>query len=137
MRSAMARLTGFRVLLCAAIAVVWVFSAGASQAEPLRLITDIDSGSFENKGDGKKPGFVVEILRQVFATMGQDVSFEYFPSSRAWPMIARGEREGMSAVLRTSAREQICSFPDEPLDTRWVGSLRAHRRCREAEILVV
>ena len=115
MRSAMTRPTGFRVLLFTAIAVFWVFSAGALRAEPLRLITDIDSGSSENKGDGKKSGLVVETLRQVFATMGQDVSFEYFPSSRAWPMIARGEREGMSSVLRTSAREQICSFPDEPL----------------------
>jgi len=112
----MKKLIGFRILLCATIAVFWVLSAAALRAEPLRLITDIDLGHFEHGGDGKGPGFSIEILQQVFAAMGQDVSFEYFPSGRAWSMIAGRERDGMSSVLRTSAREQICSFPDEPLD---------------------
>jgi hypothetical protein len=66
----MKKLIGFRILLCATIAVFWVLSAAALQAEPLRLITDIDLGHFEHGGDSKGPGFSIEILQQVFAAMG-------------------------------------------------------------------
>ena len=61
------------------------------------------------------PGFPAEVLGQVFAAMGQEASFEAIPPSRAWTMIARGERDGMLAVMRTSERERVCAFPDEPL----------------------
>jgi polar amino acid transport system substrate-binding protein len=58
--------------------------------------------------------------------MGQDVSFEQFPLMRAWTMIQRGERDGITAVLRSSERERICSFPDEPLsEERTVFFVRA------------
>jgi polar amino acid transport system substrate-binding protein len=123
---AMARLTGFRGLLCTTIAVVWALGGRASLAEPLRLVTGAYFGPFEDIGDDKAPGSTIEVLRQVFATMGQDVTFEHFPLNRIWTMIARGERDGMTATLRTSEREQICSFPDEPVaQTRWVLFVRA------------
>ena len=48
--------------------------------------------------------------------MRQEVSFEFMPSNRAWMMIRRGDRDAMLGVVRTKEREQICSFPDEPLD---------------------
>ena len=63
---------------------------------------------------GKPPGFSVQVLKQVFAPMGQDASFEGFPANRAWRMIRNGERDGMFNATRTSEREGICSFPDEP-----------------------
>lgn len=116
MHSTTAKLTGFRTVLCAAIAIVWALGGRAAQAETLRFITDMDTRSVENKGDGKGLGFDVQVLKHVLAGMDQDVSFENFPTTRAWSMIVRGERDGMSAVLRTSAREKICTFPDEPLD---------------------
>jgi len=47
--------------------------------------------------------------------MGQNVSFESFPRNRVWMMVERGGRDGMTGVLRTSERERICSFPEEPL----------------------
>jgi polar amino acid transport system substrate-binding protein len=111
--SAMARPGGFRRLVCAAIVVVWALSGWASTAEPLRLVTDPASG--EQLSDDKAPGFNVEVLRQVFATIGQDASFEGFPLNRSWMMIARGEADGIFSSWRTNEREQICSFPDEPL----------------------
>jgi polar amino acid transport system substrate-binding protein len=106
----MAGMTGFRVLLCAAIAVVWALGAQALRAEPLRFITNVNSHPHNDKA----PGFSIEVVRDVFAAMGRDVSFEFIPPSRAWVMIVRGERDGISDALRTGARERICLFPDEP-----------------------
>jgi polar amino acid transport system substrate-binding protein len=111
----MARLISFRGHLCAIITVVWALNGRAFSAESLRLITDTYSGRFEDISDDRSPGVDLETVKQVFAAMGQDVSFEFFPTRRAWMMIARSERDGMTAVLRSSERERICSFPDEPL----------------------
>ncbi len=121
----MTRLIGFRGFLCTAIAVVWVLSGRASPAEPLRLLTDLSLGPFEHLSDDKAPGFSVEVLRQVFAAMGQDVSFEAFPLNRSWMMIAHGEADGIFSSWRTSERERICAFPDEPLkQEKWVFFIR-------------
>ena len=121
----MARPVGFRLFVWAAIGVVWAFSGRASPAEPLRLVNDDYLGPSEELADDKAPGLGVEVLRQVFAGLGQDVSFEPFPTKRAWMMVIRGEREGMLAMLRTSEGERFCSFPDEPLvQDRWVLFVR-------------
>ena len=120
----MARLAGFRRFLCATIAVVWALSGRVSPAEPLRLITD-HMLPYEDLSDDKEPGFSVEVLRQVFAAMGQDASFETLPWNCSWLTVARGESDGMFTVLRTNERERICSFPDEPLkQQRWVFFVR-------------
>jgi polar amino acid transport system substrate-binding protein len=120
----MARLAGFRRFLCAAIAVVWALNGRVSPAEPLRLITD-HMLPYEDLSDDKEPGFSVEVLRQVFAAMGQDASFDTLPWNRSWLTVARGESDGMFTVLRTNERERICSFPDEPLkQQRWVFFVR-------------
>jgi polar amino acid transport system substrate-binding protein len=105
----MVRPIRFRVLLCAAIAVICVLGGQASQAETLRLVT----GNYS--GDGNAPGFPAEVITQVFAAMGQGVSIEAFPPARGWMMIVRGERDGTLAVLRSPERVRYCSFPDEPV----------------------
>lgn len=121
----MTRLIGFRALLCAAIAVVWTLSGRASPAEPLRLVTDLYSGRPNGDLDDKAPGFDVEVARQVFAAMGQDVSFESLPPNRMWMLLLRGERDGTVGTIRTNEREQICSFSDEPINqARWVLFVR-------------
>ena len=112
----MASRIGFRALLCAAIVVVWALGGRASPAEPLRLVAYIWSGPLADTGNKSAPEeFEVQVLRQVFAAMGQEVSFEHLPTNRAWRMIASGERDGLINATRTSEREEICSFPDEPL----------------------
>jgi polar amino acid transport system substrate-binding protein len=121
----MARSAGFRRLLCGTIAVAWALSGPASPAERLRLVNDDYLGPSEGIADDKAPGLGVEVLRQVFAGLGQDVSFEFFPAKRAWMMVIRGERDGMLATLRTSEGERFCSFPDEPLvRDKWVLFVR-------------
>jgi len=120
----MARLTGFRGFLCVAIAAVWTLDGRAAAADPLRLVTG-HMLPFHNLDDDKAPGFSVEVLRQVFVAMDQDASFESFPWDRAWRMAHRGAIDGIATVLRTSDREKICSFPDEPLKyERWVLFVR-------------
>ena len=115
----------FRVFLYTAIAVVWALSVGLSQAAPLRLGYDVYVGPPENLADDKTPGLGAEILRQVFASMGQDASVEALPTNRDWRMLLRGELDGMFPTLRTSERDRICAFPDESLDhVRWVMFVR-------------
>ena len=121
----MARLVGLRGLLYTTIAVVWALGGRASLAEPLRLVTDIRFSQFGDVGDDKAPGLALEVYPRVFAAMGKEVSFEEFPTNRAWTMVLRGERDGMFPTYRTSEREQTCSFPDEPLiRNRWVLFVR-------------
>jgi polar amino acid transport system substrate-binding protein len=121
----MARLAGLRRFLCTAVVVVWALGGRASPAEPLQLV----SGRvlpYEDLGNDEAPGYSVEVLRQVFAAMGHDASFETFPMERGWLMVSRGERDGIFTELRTSERERICSFPDEPLkQERWVIFVRS------------
>jgi polar amino acid transport system substrate-binding protein len=57
----------------------------------------------------------VEVLREVFAAMGQPASFEAYPNRHGWTMIARGEADGIFSGPRLGERERICSFPEEPL----------------------
>lgn len=120
----MANLIGPRGLLCAAIAVVWALGAQAAPPKPMRLVADV-SPPYEDLGNEKAPGFSVEVIRQVFAAMGQTVSFEAFPNTRSWMMVARGEADGVFSGPRTSEREGICLFPDEPLvRDRWFFFVR-------------
>jgi polar amino acid transport system substrate-binding protein len=124
--AAMVRSIGFRRLLCATIAVALALNGRASPAEPLRIVTDPYLGPFKDINLDKSPGFSVEVLRGVFAAMGREASFEALPPNRGWMMIVRGERDGVYAGLRTSEREKICSFPDEPLAReRWAMLVRA------------
>jgi polar amino acid transport system substrate-binding protein len=114
-------LRGYLIVL---VAAVWALSCERLEAEPLRLITGY-TPPIDNLRDDKAPGFSVEVLKQVFAAMGQEVSFEEIPWNRGWMMILRGERDGLFTSMRTSERERICSFPDEPMkQERWVFFVR-------------
>jgi polar amino acid transport system substrate-binding protein len=119
-----ANMAGFRRFAYAIIAVVSLLSGGASPAEPLRLVTDVLL-PYEDLKDDKAPGFSVEVVRRVFAAMGQDASIENLPWSRAWLTVYRGESDGMFTVLRSSERERICVYPDEPLrQEKWLLFVR-------------
>jgi polar amino acid transport system substrate-binding protein len=111
----MAKLAGLRVLFCAIIAVAWAFDIRGAQAKALRLVTADYLAPSQGKRYGEVSRFPAEVLGQVFAAMGQEISFEAVPPKRGWTMIVRGERDGMLAVIRTSERVRVCAFPDEPL----------------------
>jgi polar amino acid transport system substrate-binding protein len=120
----MARPIASRALVCVAAAALWALSGRAWPAETLRLVAD-RFPPFEDLQNDKSPGFSVEVLRHVFPAMGQEATFEFFPTNRGWAMVANGERDGKFSVLRTSERARICYFPDEPLkQERWVFFVR-------------
>jgi polar amino acid transport system substrate-binding protein len=120
----MGELTSFQRFLCVVFVAVLALGGRVAAAEPLRLIT-FSLPPFMVLSDDEAPGFNVEILRQVFAAMGREASFEELPLSRAWATASSGERDGMVGVVRTSEREAFCLFPDEPLtQERWVFFVR-------------
>jgi polar amino acid transport system substrate-binding protein len=128
----MARLIGFRALSMA-IAAAWALGGQASTAAPLELVTDQHthraraSLPSEHLSDDEVPGFATEVLRRVFAVMGQEASFEEFPWSRALKMVFRGERDAAYPALYTNERARFCYFPEEPLlaSVKWVFFVRA------------
>ena len=69
--------SGSEAFLCAGIVAVWALNGGESAADSLRLVTDTYPGAFRD--DDKAPGPDIETLSQVFAAMGQNGSFEFFP----------------------------------------------------------
>jgi polar amino acid transport system substrate-binding protein len=79
----------FRAFLGVAFAAVWAFGGTASAAAPLQLVTD-QWMPYENLSDAEAPGFSTEVLKQVFAAMGQEASFEEFPWVRAAGLVFRG-----------------------------------------------
>jgi polar amino acid transport system substrate-binding protein len=120
----MGRLSGFRRFLCAAIIAFSALGGRASLAEPLRLVT-FRLPPYTNLNDDNAPGFAVEVLRQVFAAMGQEASLEELPLTRGWAMVLGGERDGIFVAVRTSERARLCYLTDEPLrDDRWVFFVR-------------
>jgi polar amino acid transport system substrate-binding protein len=122
----MARLARFRRFIGVAIGAVLTLSGRAAPAESLRLVTDYML-PYEDLANDKAPGFSVEVVKEVFAAMGQDASVENFPWNRDWLTIFRGESDGMFTVLRTNERERICIFPDEPMrQEEWLLFVRTN-----------
>jgi polar amino acid transport system substrate-binding protein len=115
----------FRAFLGAAFAAAWALGGSASTAAPLQLVTD-QLIPFENLSDAEAPGFSTEVLKNVFAAMGQEASFEEFPWTRAQELVFRGERDALFTALRNDERARFCYFPDEPLlREKWVFFVRA------------
>src|SRR5919109_2304649 len=101
-------------VVAAALAAVAAIGPTPSMAAPLRLVTD-QWVPYENLSDSEAPGFSTEVLRGVFASMRQEVSFEEFPWARAAQMVFRGEREGIFTAFYNEERARYCHFPREPL----------------------
>jgi polar amino acid transport system substrate-binding protein len=111
-------------LLGLVFAAAWTLGGPASMAAALQLVTD-QQLPFENLSDAEAPGFSTEVLRQVFAAMGQEASFEEFPWPRALELVFRGERDALFTALRNDERVRFCYFPDEPLlREKWVFFVR-------------
>ena len=114
-----------RAFLGLALPVVCALGGSASTAAPLQLVTDRWI-PYENLSDAKAPGFSTEVLKRVFAAMGQEASFEEFPWARAAGLVFRGERDAIFTAFRNDERERFCRFPNEPL----VSAVQAASRSR-------
>jgi polar amino acid transport system substrate-binding protein len=112
----------------ALLAVAWAVTLGSAvppaMAAPLRLVTD-QWIPYENLSDAEAPGFSTEVLKGVFASMRQDVSFEEFPWARAARLVFRGEREALFTAFYNEERARFCHFPKEPLARdKWIFFVR-------------
>jgi polar amino acid transport system substrate-binding protein len=85
-----ARVTSFNRLVGTTIEIICALS-GSATAESLRIVTE------ESVSDNSDPGLPVEIVRQVFASMGEDASIEFVPLNRVWRMVLGGEADGIRA----------------------------------------
>src|SRR5258708_39605654 len=93
-------------------------------AAPLQLVTD-QWVPYENLSDAEAPGFSTEILKHIFAAMGQEASFEEFPWARAAGLVFRGERDAIFTAFYNEERARFCYFPKEPLARdKWVFFVR-------------
>ena len=111
-------------LLAVACAVTLASAARPAMAAPLRLVTD-QWIPYENLADAEAPGFSTEVLKGVFASMRQDVSFEEFPWARAARLVFRGEREALFTAFFNEERARFCHFPKEPLARdKWIFFVR-------------
>jgi polar amino acid transport system substrate-binding protein len=95
-----------------------------SMAAPLQLVTD-QWIPYENLSDAEAPGFSTEILKHIFAAMGQEASFEEFPWARAAGLVFRGERDAIFTAFYNEERARFCYFPKEPLARdKWIFFVR-------------
>jgi len=112
------------VLIATALVVFAGVSPTLSAAAPLQLVTD-QWVPYENLSDAAAPGFSTEVLRGVFASMKQEVSFEEFPWARAAQLVFRGERDGIFTAFYNEERARYCHFPSEPLARdKWIFFVR-------------
>ena len=113
-----------RFVLAAVLVMYASLCPIASAAAPLRLVTD-QWVPYENLSDSAAPGFSTEVLRGVFASMKQEVSFEEFPWARAAQLVFRGERDGIFTAFYNEERARYCHFPSEPLARdKWILFVR-------------
>src|SRR5260221_14086433 len=116
--------TWLRAFLGVALAAVWALGGSASTAAPLQLVTD-QWIPYENLSDAEAPGFSTEVLKRVFAAMGQEASFEEFPWARAAGLVFRGERDAIFTAFYNEERARFCYFPKEPLARdKWIFFVR-------------
>jgi len=114
-----------RASLGVALAAALALTGLRSVAAPLELVTD-QWIPYENLSDAAAPGFSTEVLKQVFAAMGQEASFEEFPWARAAELVFRGERDAIFTAFYNEERAQFCYFPKEPLaQDKWILFIRS------------
>src|SRR5215470_6026313 len=114
----------FLALLGVACVIPLTLAGQPSMAAPLRLVTD-QWIPYENLSDAGEPGFSTEVLKHVFASMEQEVSFEEFPWARAAQLVFRGERDALFTAFYNEERARHCHFPKEPLARdKWIFFVR-------------
>jgi polar amino acid transport system substrate-binding protein len=112
-------------LVGAACVALSALGAAPAAAAPLRLVTD-EWIPYEHLSDEAAPGFSTEVLKQVFAAMGQEASFEELPWARAAGLVFHGDRDAIFTAFYNEERAQFCYFPAEPLARdKWIFFVRS------------
>jgi polar amino acid transport system substrate-binding protein len=93
-------------------------------AASMQVVTD-QWIPYENLSNADAPGFTTEVVRQVFAMLGEQVTIEELPWARAAEMVFRGERDAIFTAFYSEERARYCHFPKEPVARdEWVFFVR-------------
>ena len=96
-----------------------------SIAAPMQIVAD-QWIPYENLADAEAPGFSAEVVKHVFAMVGQEVTFEWMPWARAAEMVFRGDRDAIITAFYNEERARYCYFPTEPLARdKWIFFVRS------------
>lgn len=93
------RLTSLRVIT---VLFCSLFAAHVQATEPLRLVGD-DFCPYNCDAASGKPGYIVEVLEEIFAAQGVAVKYQIKPWSRAMRMVAKGDADVLLANTYNSA----------------------------------
>ncbi|GAB2879091.1 transporter substrate-binding domain-containing protein [Pseudoduganella ginsengisoli] len=66
-------------------------------------------------GGAEPTGFAVELVRQVFRQMGDDVAVNLYPWERAMAMVKAGQADCIFTIYRSPVREQFLDYSHEVL----------------------
>src|SRR5260370_9381609 len=114
----------FRAFFGMAFAAALGLGGLRSMAAPLQLVSD-QWIPYENLAEAEAPGFSTEVLKPIFAALGQEASFEEFPWARAAGLVFGGERDAIFTAFYNEERAHFCYFPKEPLARdKWILFVR-------------
>lgn len=76
--------------------------------------------SVHTSGSGEPQGAAVDIVSAVFKQMGDSVSVEIYPWSRALQLAQQGDRDCVFTIYRSEERERVFDFSNEVLLDQFV-----------------
>lgn len=118
---------GFRSLLLAAVLLVTAALQPGHAADRLLLVTGEDYPPYADAGE-PGGGLAVQLVRQVAARMGVEVSLETAPWRRGYEDTLRGRYDATFPYVRTPDRERDMLFSDALIQVRQIVFMAAARR---------
>ena len=88
--------------------------------EPLNLVTfDYYPAMYKVKGNLKE--CAVEIVKEAFKRMGQEITIRMVPMKRGQYMLKKGRADGMFTLYKTPERETFAYYPELPVLSRGIS----------------
>lgn len=100
--------------MAALVLAAALLSGHAAASEGVITLATAERAPISYYDNGKPTGLLVEILREAFRRMGQPVDFKLMPWPRCLAEARSGNVDAVGAMYRTSDREDLFSFADEP-----------------------
>jgi len=96
----------------ACMAMTW--ATQAAFAQPLLLVT-ANYPPFSYEEGGVQKGIAIDLVKEAFARMQQEVRIQLVPFPRAVAMIKNGEADGIFPFAMSEDRKEFASYPAERL----------------------
>lgn len=110
--------------LLLSVCLIFVLTASA-WSEPLHLVTFDYYPTMYRDGDELKGG-AVDIVKEAFRRMGQDITMEMVPMKRGQYMLQTGQVDGMFTLYKTPERREYAYYPESPVLSRIISFYVRH-----------